>query len=64
MVSARFAAADAALTRLLGPEIIASPDMVTLAAADPGSRPGAAARKAARSTPATLAWTGRTPRTW
>jgi hypothetical protein len=31
VVSARFAAADAALTRLLGPEVIASPDMVTLA---------------------------------
>jgi hypothetical protein len=31
VVSARFAAADAALTRLLGPEIIASPDLVTLA---------------------------------
>src|SRR3984957_2926181 len=31
VVSARFSAADAALTRLLGPEIIASPDMVTLA---------------------------------
>ncbi len=31
VVRARFAAADAALTRLLGPEIIASPDMITLA---------------------------------
>jgi hypothetical protein len=31
VVSARFAAADAALSRLLGPEIITSPDMVTLA---------------------------------
>src|SRR5580692_9335825 len=31
VVSARFAAADAALTRLLGPEVITSPDMVTLA---------------------------------
>jgi hypothetical protein len=31
VVRARFAAADAALTRLLGPEIIASPDMVALA---------------------------------
>src|ERR1700743_1185024 len=32
VISARFAAADAALTRLLGPEVIASADMVTLAA--------------------------------
>jgi hypothetical protein len=31
IVSARFAAADAALTRLLGPDVIASPDMITLA---------------------------------
>ena len=31
VVRARFAAADAALTRLLGPEIIASPDMISLA---------------------------------
>jgi hypothetical protein len=32
VISARFAAADAALTRLLGPEVIASADMLTLAA--------------------------------
>ena len=31
VVSARFAAADAALTRLLGPEVIASGDMTTIA---------------------------------
>ena len=31
VIGARFAAVDAALTRLLGPDIIASPDMVTLA---------------------------------
>ena len=31
IVSARFAAADAALTRLLGPEVIASGDMTTIA---------------------------------
>src|SRR3984885_11089586 len=31
VVGARFAAADAALTRLLGPDIIASPDMTTMA---------------------------------
>ena len=32
IISARFAAADAALTRLLGPDIIASGDMITMAA--------------------------------
>src|SRR6202161_1512845 len=32
VIGARFAAVDAALTRLLGPDVIASPDMVTLAA--------------------------------
>ena len=32
MIGARFAAVDAALTRLLGPEVIASDDMITLAA--------------------------------
>jgi hypothetical protein len=32
IIGARFAAADAALTRLLGPEAVASADMVTLAA--------------------------------
>ena len=32
IISARFAAADAALTRLLGPDVIASPDMITMAA--------------------------------
>jgi hypothetical protein len=32
VTGARRAAADAALTRLLGPEVIASPDMITLAA--------------------------------
>ena len=32
MIGARFAAADAALTRLLGPEVIVSDDMITLAA--------------------------------
>jgi hypothetical protein len=31
VVRARFAAADAALTRLLGPDVIASPDMTTMA---------------------------------
>jgi hypothetical protein len=31
IVGARFAAADAALTRLLGPDVIASPDMITMA---------------------------------
>jgi len=31
IVAARFAAADAALTRLLGPDVIASADMITLA---------------------------------
>src|SRR5487761_696099 len=31
VIAARFAAADAALTRLLGPDVIASPDMITLA---------------------------------
>jgi hypothetical protein len=31
IISARFAAADAALTRLLGPDIIASHDMITMA---------------------------------
>jgi hypothetical protein len=31
VVGARFAAADAALTRLLGPDVIASPDMTTMA---------------------------------
>jgi len=31
IIGARFAAADAALTRLLGPDVIASPDMITLA---------------------------------
>ncbi len=32
IVSARLAAADAALTRLLGPDVLASPDLITLAA--------------------------------
>ena len=32
VIGARFAAVDAALTRLLGPEVIASADMITLAA--------------------------------
>ena len=32
VIDARFAAADAALTRLLGPDVIASADMVTMAA--------------------------------
>ena len=32
VIGARFAAADAALTRLLGPDVIASDDMITLAA--------------------------------
>ena len=32
VIGARFAAVDAALTRLLGPEVIASDDMITLAA--------------------------------
>ncbi len=32
IASARLAAADAALTRLLGPDVIASPDLITLAA--------------------------------
>ena len=32
VISARFAAVDAALTRLLGPDVIASPDMITMAA--------------------------------
>jgi hypothetical protein len=32
VIDARFAAADAALTRLLGPDVIASADMITLAA--------------------------------
>src|SRR5215471_13466200 len=32
VVGARFAAADAALTRLLGPDVIASADMIELAA--------------------------------
>jgi hypothetical protein len=32
VIDARFAAADAALTRLLGPDVIASDDMITLAA--------------------------------
>jgi hypothetical protein len=32
VIGARFAAADAALTRLLGPDVIASADMVTMAA--------------------------------
>jgi len=31
IIGARFAAADAALTRLLGPDVIASPDMITMA---------------------------------
>ena len=31
LIAARFAAADAALTRLLGPDVIVSPDMITLA---------------------------------
>jgi hypothetical protein len=31
VIGARFAAADAALTRLLGPDVIASPDMITMA---------------------------------
>jgi hypothetical protein len=31
IIKARFAAVDAALTRLLGPEVITSPDMITLA---------------------------------
>ena len=31
IVGARFAAADAALTRLLGPDVIASADLITLA---------------------------------
>jgi hypothetical protein len=31
VIAARFAAADAALTRLLGPDLIGSPDMITLA---------------------------------
>jgi hypothetical protein len=31
VIAARFAAADAALTRLLGPDVIASPDMITMA---------------------------------
>jgi helix-turn-helix protein len=31
VIGARFAAADAALTRLLGPDVIASPEMITLA---------------------------------
>ncbi len=31
VIGARFAAADAALTRLLGPDVIASPDLITLA---------------------------------
>jgi hypothetical protein len=31
IVGARFAAVDAALTRLLGPDLLASPDMITLA---------------------------------
>jgi hypothetical protein len=32
VISARFAAVDAALTRLLGPDVIGSPDMITMAA--------------------------------
>jgi hypothetical protein len=32
VIGARLAAADAALTRLLGPDVIASPDMITMAA--------------------------------
>ena len=63
MVGARFAAADAALTRLLGPEVIASADMITLAGLAREAA-GACRPRAARCTPGTPTWTGPTPRTW
>ena len=40
VIGARFAAVDAALTRLLGPDIIASPEMVTLAGLARRALPG------------------------
>ena len=63
IISARFAAADAALARLLGPDIIASGDLAAMAAL---TREAAAAchPEGRPSTPVTPAWTGQTPRTW
>ena len=53
IIGARFAAADAALTRLLGPDVIASPDMITLAGRPvrpptPASRKPACVRRSRR----------------
>ena len=64
VVGARFAAADAALTRLLGPDVIGSADMTALAAVAPRRGRRLQRPRGARCTPGTRTWTGPMPRTW